>query len=390
MQLRVVPLVPANEEELDEEAEWIFKLAFNKKELAQIVEKSKAAASADAPGGNPDANWDEDWDAQTAIPAPAATTVGTTVGGADEDWETAPATTISRAPKTVLGGDENWEEDDWDKEGKDAQPGPAKSMVSGILGEEKSVIQVQEEAKPKIIPKIRKALEFLRNQHLEVPFIAFYRKEYVEPELRINDLWKIYRLDARYCQLRTRKTRLTTLFKNMRDYQTDLIMSKPDEPISDSIRLVSEEDMDRIKAIKTTEEFRDMSLLFNLYYLEEVPAMKEALDKKRKEERIRAKETAAAALAAANAAAAEGEEVEEPPPVVEPEPEPELESGGMKRKVGGGSYGLCKKLGVEGLVRKYGLSPEKFAENLRDNYQRHEVEQYPLDPIESAREFLTE
>lgn len=50
---------------------------------------------------------------------------------------------------------------------------------------------------PQTVGKIRKALDFMRNQQLEVPFIAFYRKEYVQPELNINDLWKVYRYDAK-------------------------------------------------------------------------------------------------------------------------------------------------------------------------------------------------
>lgn len=50
---------------------------------------------------------------------------------------------------------------------------------------------------PQTIGKIRKALDFMRNQQLEVPFIAFYRKEYVQPELNINDLWKVYKFDAK-------------------------------------------------------------------------------------------------------------------------------------------------------------------------------------------------
>jgi len=37
----------------------------------------------------------------------------------------------------------------------------------------------------------------MRNHHLEVPFIAFYRKEYVQPELNINDLWRVYRFDEK-------------------------------------------------------------------------------------------------------------------------------------------------------------------------------------------------
>lgn len=49
----------------------------------------------------------------------------------------------------------------------------------------------------KTIGKIKKALEFMRNQHFEVPFISFYRKEYVQPELSIHDLWRVYRFDAK-------------------------------------------------------------------------------------------------------------------------------------------------------------------------------------------------
>ena len=35
------------------------------------------------------------------------------------------------------------------------------------------------------------ALDFMRQQFLEVPFIAFYRKEYVNPELGIAELWRV-------------------------------------------------------------------------------------------------------------------------------------------------------------------------------------------------------
>ena len=43
------------------------------------------------------------------------------------------------------------------------------------------------------VAKIAEALRFMRNHHFEVPFIAFYRKEYVQPDLTINDLWIIYK-----------------------------------------------------------------------------------------------------------------------------------------------------------------------------------------------------
>ena len=36
---------------------------------------------------------------------------------------------------------------------------------------------------------------------------------------------------------------------------------------------------------------------------------------------------------------------------------------------------------------KYGLTPEQFAENLRDNYQRHEVRQCLEKPVDVTMEF---
>lgn len=50
---------------------------------------------------------------------------------------------------------------------------------------------------PQTVGKIKRALDFIRNQNFEVPFIAFYRKEYVLPELNINDLWKVYKYDEK-------------------------------------------------------------------------------------------------------------------------------------------------------------------------------------------------
>lgn len=45
--------------------------------------------------------------------------------------------------------------------------------------------------------KICNALDLMRNSTCEVPFIAFYRKEEVMPELNIHDLWKIYHWDEK-------------------------------------------------------------------------------------------------------------------------------------------------------------------------------------------------
>lgn len=57
--------------------------------------------------------------------------------------------------------------------------------------------RIQSKKGPQTIGKIKKALDFMRNQNFEVPFLAYYRKEYVEPELDINGLWRVYHFDAK-------------------------------------------------------------------------------------------------------------------------------------------------------------------------------------------------
>ena len=48
----------------------------------------------------------------------------------------------------------------------------------------------------------------------------------------------------------------------------------------------------------------------------------------------------------------------------------------------------CFQAGLMDLAKKFGLSPEQFADNLKDNYQKHEVEQYPVEPVELAQEHV--
>lgn len=77
-----------------------------------------------------------------------------------------------------------------------------KATVSNMDANLTAEARERQKKGPQTVGKIRKALDFMRNQQLEVPFIAFYRKEYVQPELNINDLWKVYKFDAKVnCQL---------------------------------------------------------------------------------------------------------------------------------------------------------------------------------------------
>ena len=58
-----------------------------------------------------------------------------------------------------------------------------------------------------------------------------FRKEYVEPDLNINDLWKVYYWDEKWIQLQNRKENLIRLFEKMQSYQADQILADPDKPL---------------------------------------------------------------------------------------------------------------------------------------------------------------
>ena len=129
---------------------------------------------------------------------------------------------------------------------------------------------------PQATAKIRKALEFMRNQHLEVPFIAFYRKEYVEPDLNINDLWRVYKFDEKWTQLQNRKKNMIRLFDKMQKFQAEKLTKDVDQAIPENVRLLRDEDIDRLRGVQSLEELNDVYSHFVLYYGSDVPAMQEA------------------------------------------------------------------------------------------------------------------
>lgn len=235
---------------------------------------------------------------------------------------------------------------------------------------------------PQTVGKIKRALDFIRNQNFEVPFIAFYRKEYVSPELNINDLWKVYKYDEKWCQLRARKNKLVSLFEKMRDFQAEMLMKNMDAPIPDNVRILTDDDIDRLRTVQTTEELKDVHMHFLLYYSQDVPAMLEAHKKKEKEY---AKEQRRRKRMEERANGEEGENEEEPEEE-EDEPEPIGEET-IKQAVRSGPYAMCRKAGLDGLAKRFGLTPAQFGENLRDNYQRHEVEQENIETTDLAREY---
>ena len=236
---------------------------------------------------------------------------------------------------------------------------------------------------PQTIDKTKKVLELIRNQNFEVPFISFYRKECVYPELNINDLWKIYKFDGQWCQLHQRKNNLLVLFDNMRNYQLDATMKNPHMSLYDNVRIIKDKDIDRLKSVETNEELNDVHNHFALYYSHMILRIKEANRQKERiakhEERIQKRRQQ---LKEAKQSG------EAPPPEDDIDAEDNTETNvTLKQAIRSGRYEIYRKAGLDQMAKKFGLSPEDFAENLHDNYQRHEVHQQSSGPLTVASEF---
>lgn len=280
----------------------------------------------------------------------------------------------------------------------------------------KSISQNQSEHRkqnylPQVIGKIKKALDFIRNQHLEVPFIAFYRKEYVLPELKIKDLWKVYKFDAKWCILQSRKRALLQLFEKIRDHQLEQIADQPDNTVPDDMVLIRDDDFDRLKNVQTPEELRDVHDYFLLHCAPDIEGFK-LIERQKKQERNKVKRDEKVKERKEQLMA----EIKEMQASMEEEPtdeeedrlrslQEELEGLNMgeiledddeqnradevKVSRNTGPYARCRKAGICKFAKLFGLSPEQFAENLRDGYQRHEVEQEARDPMDLAKEYTS-
>lgn len=275
-----------------------------------------------------------------------------------------------------------------------------------------SITKIQQEnytRKPSsAVGKIKKALDFIRNQHLEVPFINFYRKEYVQPELKCKDLWKIYKFDAKWCILQSRKRGLVKLFEKIQDYQLKKVMENPDEPVPAEMRIIKDEDIDRLKIVQSSEELKDIHDHFLLHCSPEIEAVKsQEHERKRIEQRknqegkIREKMDILQVEIDQMRSDDLDEEQEDKLRSIEEEfnalrmkcSEIEEENGRPEETVkvsrDTGPYARCRKAGICKFAKLFGLTPEQFAENLRDSYQKHEVEQETLDPYEAGTKFIS-
>jgi len=234
------------------------------------------------------------------------------------------------------------------------------------------------------IPKIKDALNFMRNKKNEVPFIAFYRKEYVVPDLNINDLWVIYKWDEKWCQLQQRKENIVRLIKNMQDYQIQKIINQTDQenPSSQYSRVISDKDINRAKNCNSFEDLKDCWTNFQLYYSADIPLMKQELLQSKKIK----KRLAIESQENADGEDGTGRELE---PIQEEEDDIQNKFSTLKLVQRKSMYTICKEGKIPQLVEKFGLTPEQLGENLRDNYTRNHVNKCEDEPLKLANELIS-
>lgn len=193
-----------------------------------------------------------------------------------------------------------------------------------------------------IKPDIKYALKCIRNEKLEVPFIAAYRREYVA-SISSNfddtkDLWTIYKFDEQWCKLQASKTSIKTLYENMLVY----LESKPGL----KVRKIVPEDLKKVLSVKNFYDLEDCRLHFKLYYASLVNEMKlYILDKKIKANRSESQDNP-------------DKQDEEP----EETEEEKLYKKLSKVKISSNrdQYQRCLEDNIGDLVEKFGLKPEQF------------------------------
>lgn len=248
-----------------------------------------------------------------------------------------------------------------------------------------------------IKPEIKYALTCIRNEKLEVPYIAAYRREYV-PSIASNfddtkNLWTIYKFDEQWCKLQASKISIANLYRDMRNY----LSTKPEDT---RIRKVTDSDLERVHNAKTFYDIEDCRLHFKLYYSQLVTDMKLfTLEKKIKEQQAERGERPKKKRAENGTTEDDDQDKDEDNDANDDEedddePEETEEERLYKRlskfKISStkDQYQRCRQDYIGELVQKFGLTPEEFGENLRDDYQRNNVAQHYTRPLDEATKHL--
>ena len=167
-----------------------------------------------------------------------------------------------------------------------------------------------------------------------------------------EDIHKIFRWDEKYMKFLKKKNALRLLFNRMQDYQYDMVEAG-EQPAG--FRALKPEDMDKIDNCLTMEELEDHFEHFQLYHGRDVQKMNEALIKSRENEH-----------------------------------EYDGESKGLKQSQRNTDYNMCLKNNLHLVAKEFGLSPEQFAEHVKDEFASHDILQEQENPESFAATYITD
>ncbi|OAF72048.1 Transcription elongation factor SPT6 [Intoshia linei] len=178
--------------------------------------------------------------------------------------------------------------------------------------------------------KICNVLKFIKLEGFDIPFIAFYRKEAIHPELQMEDLWSIYKYDEKWIHFTNRKKAVSNLFDKIKIYFDSKDLTENSKELVDMINGIKIVDV--LKNLKTVDEIDDFTKYLLFYFGEFDNCNETHVD----------------------------------------ELDPNLDKKLFKRAKFNIRQYFYEK-GFKESIQHIGMKPYQFAENLRDNFQHNDV-----------------
>jgi hypothetical protein len=193
---------------------------------------------------------------------------------------------------------------------------------------------------------------------------------------------------------KSQKDKLMLMFERMdkyRNYQFEQSGDTNEEHLTTKLLTDCDIDKERLIRAQNLEEIYDLREQFNVYYNEDIPNMRlrEKLIEYREEREKR--KTLVSTME-------QDDNEDQPLPQINDDDEQDEESLieqlrtqlNIKSKplIKTDYYNVCKQAHLQGLVKKFGLKPDKLGENLCENYQKNEIDQYPIGPVATCEEFI--
>ena len=176
-----------------------------------------------------------------------------------------------------------------------------------------------------------------------------------------------------------------------RNYQYEQLGDTNEEALTTKLLTDCEIDKDRLARAQTLEEIADLREQFQVYYNVDLPNMRlrekvlEYREEREKRKKMIANMEQNDAEDQPLPTIDDDDELDEETLIEQIRSQLNIKAQPLQRT---DYYSACKQAHLEGLVKKFGLKPDKLGENLYENYQKNEIDQYPIGPLATCEEFI--